>query len=26
MRISEVAARSGIPATTLRYYDSIGLI
>ncbi|MBO1902475.1 MerR family transcriptional regulator [Leucobacter weissii] len=26
MRISEVAARSGVPATTLRYYDSIGLI
>lgn len=26
MRISEVAVRSGIPATTLRYYDTIGLI
>lgn len=26
MRISEVAARSGVPSTTLRYYDSIGLI
>lgn len=26
VRISEVAARSGIPATTLRYYDSIGLL
>lgn len=26
MRVSEVAERSGIPATTLRYYDSIGLI
>ncbi|MEU1734188.1 MerR family transcriptional regulator [Streptosporangium sp. NPDC020145] len=26
MRISEVAARSGVPATTLRYYDGIGLI
>ncbi|MFI7131805.1 MerR family transcriptional regulator [Nonomuraea sp. NPDC050153] len=26
MRISEVAARSGVPATTLRYYDTIGLI
>ncbi|GGL43172.1 MerR family transcriptional regulator [Planomonospora parontospora] len=26
MRISEIAARSGVPATTLRYYDGIGLI
>ncbi|MFI6458640.1 MerR family transcriptional regulator [Streptosporangium amethystogenes] len=26
MRISEVAARSGVPATTLRHYHSIGLI
>lgn len=26
VRISEVADRSGVPATTLRYYDSIGLI
>ena len=26
MRISEVADRSGVPATTLRYYDTIGLI
>jgi DNA-binding transcriptional MerR regulator len=26
VRISEVAARSGVPATTLRYYDGIGLI
>lgn len=26
VRISEVAARSGVPATTLRYYDTIGLI
>lgn len=26
MRISEVAARSGLPATTLRYYESVGLV
>lgn len=26
MRISDVAARSGLPATTLRYYESVGLI
>ncbi|MDO5368319.1 MerR family transcriptional regulator [Kocuria sp.] len=26
MRISEVSARSGVPATTLRYYESIGLL
>lgn len=26
MRISEVASRSGVPATTLRYYETIGLI
>ncbi|HEX2893341.1 MAG TPA: MerR family transcriptional regulator [Marmoricola sp.] len=26
MRISHVATWSGVPATTLRYYDSIGLI
>ena len=26
MRISEVSKRSGIPATALRYYESIGLI
>lgn len=26
MRISEVAARSGLSTSTLRYYDSIGLI
>ena len=26
MRISQVARSTGIPATTLRYYDSIGLI
>ncbi len=26
MRISEIAARSGVPVTTLRYYDTIGLI
>lgn len=26
MRISEVATRSGIPATTLRYYETVGLL
>lgn len=26
MRISEVSARSGVPPTTLRYYESLGLI
>ncbi|RZT07753.1 DNA-binding transcriptional MerR regulator [Mycobacterium sp. BK558] len=26
MRISEVSARTGVPATTLRYYESIGLL
>ena len=26
MRISEVSARSGVPATTLRYYESVGLL
>lgn len=26
MRISEVTARSGVPATTLRYYEDLGLI
>ncbi len=26
VRISEVVARSGVPATTLRYYETIGLI
>lgn len=26
MRISEVATRSGVPASALRYYESIGLI
>ncbi|MEV1295415.1 MerR family transcriptional regulator [Pseudonocardia sp. NPDC049635] len=26
MRISEVAARSGVPATTLRYYEDLGLL
>lgn len=26
MRISEVASRAGVPATTLRYYESIGLL
>jgi MerR family transcriptional regulator, copper efflux regulator len=26
MRISEVAARSGVPATTLRYYEDVGLL
>lgn len=26
VRISEVSARSGVPATTLRYYESVGLI
>lgn len=26
MRISEVSARSGIPSTTLRYYEDLGLI
>lgn len=26
VRISDVAARSGLPATTLRYYESIGLV
>ena len=26
VRISDVAARSGLPATTLRYYESVGLI
>lgn len=26
MRISEVSRRSGLPATALRYYESIGLI
>lgn len=26
MRISEVAARSGIPPTTLRYYEDLGLL
>lgn len=26
MRISHVASQSGIPATTLRYYETIGLI
>lgn len=26
MRISEVAAHSGVPATTLRYYEQLGLI
>lgn len=26
VRISEVATRAGIPATTLRYYESVGLV
>lgn len=26
MQISEVAARSGVPATTLRYYENLGLL
>lgn len=26
MRISELAATSGVPATTLRYYESVGLV
>ncbi|QSZ51433.1 MerR family DNA-binding transcriptional regulator [Arthrobacter sp. TS-15] len=26
IRISEVAARTGVQATTLRYYEDIGLI
>lgn len=26
LRVSEVAERSGVPATTLRYYEDIGLI
>ena len=26
LRIAEVAARSGVPATTLRYYDQLGLV
>ena len=26
MRISQVAARSGVPATTLRYYEGLGLL
>lgn len=26
MRISEVAARSGVPASTLRYYEDLGLL
>lgn len=26
MRISQVAARSGVPATTLRYYEDLGLL
>ncbi|MGU3500710.1 MerR family DNA-binding transcriptional regulator [Mycobacterium sp. C31M] len=26
MRISQLAARSGVPATTLRYYESAGLL
>jgi DNA-binding transcriptional MerR regulator len=26
MRIAEVAARTGVPATTLRYYEEIGLL
>ncbi|MHB8958203.1 MAG: MerR family DNA-binding transcriptional regulator [Candidatus Limnocylindrales bacterium] len=26
MRISEVARRSGIPTTTLRYYEGVGLV
>lgn len=26
LRISEVAARSGVPASTLRYYDQLGLV
>ena len=26
VRISEVATRSGIPATTLRYYETVGLL
>ncbi|MCI2266518.1 MerR family transcriptional regulator [Sediminivirga luteola] len=26
MRISEVTARTGVPATTLRYYEDLGLI
>ena len=26
LRIAEVAARSGVPASTLRYYDQLGLV
>lgn len=26
MRISELAARAGVPATTLRFYETAGLL